>query len=99
MPIVVKYKDYEFKISINHEELIREVEEDILEFGKDFEVYAICKKISVNVPFSDDYAQTDCIVDYQFVPEDLNDLSNDEYALKTTLGKLLTRLVQEDSVL
>ena len=97
MPVIVKYKDKEFKITVDHEELIQEVKKDILEFGSSFQAYAVCEKISVKVPFTDDYVKIDCVVDYQFVVEDLTDLAENEHAVKTTLSKLLKRLMKENS--
>ena len=46
----------------------------------------------------DDYVDVEYIEDYQLDAEDLVDLQEDEYAVKTTLWLLLQRLQKESSL-
>lgn len=87
MAIQIPYNGDAFNFSVNHDNLILEVQMDVFEYGENYEVYAICKKKTIKVPFVDDY-----------VAEDLVDLQEDEYAVKTTLWLLLQKLKQEDSL-
>lgn len=98
MAIQIPYNGDTFNFSVNHDDLIPEVQMDVFEYGEDYEVYAICKKKTIKVPFIDDYVDVKYVEDYQLDVEDLVDLQEDEYAVKTTLWLLLQKLKQEDSL-
>lgn len=99
MPIIIDYKGQMLKISVDQSELIEDVEDDIFSFGEDDVVYAIIGKKKVKVPFFNDYATYECVVDYTYDPPKPRDfVEKDEYSIKMTLGLLLERLIEEDNI-
>lgn len=99
MPMEANYKGKIFNISVDHEVILPEVEMDNSILGSDTEAYAICLKKRAKVPFTEDYVEFEYVEDYALKVEDLDDLVDGEYAVKTTLGQLLTRLKKEDSII
>lgn len=99
MPIEVDYKGRIFNISVDHEAILPEVEMDNSILGSHTEAYAICLKKRAKVPFTEDYVEFEYVEDYALKEEDLDDLVDGEYAVKTTLGQLLSRLKKEDSII
>lgn len=67
--------------------------------GADFAVFAIIEHRKVSVPFTNGQEEVtvDVVEDYALDFDDLTDLADSEYALETSLGKLLKRLEKEDS--
>lgn len=98
MAIQIPYNGDTFNFSVNHDDLIPEVQMDIFEYGEDYEVYAICRKKTIKVPFVDDYVEVEYVTDYQLDVRDLIDLQENEYAVKTTLWLLLQKLQEESSL-
>lgn len=99
MSIKAEYNGMQIDISVEHGELIAEVREDISEFGADFAVFAIIEHRKVSVPFTNGQEEVtvDVVENYALDFDDLTDLADNEYALETSLGKLLKRLEKEDS--
>lgn len=99
MALKIKYKDTCINVSVDHSELIKEVEKDIFEFGENYIAFLIFWKYNVSVPFTNNESMiVDLVSDYQLNREDLI-LKENEYAIKSTLKEILKRLRLEDAAL
>lgn len=62
MAIQIPYNGDTFNFSVNHDDLIPEVQMDVFEYGEDYEVYAICRKKTIKVPFVDNSVSSEYII-------------------------------------